>query len=157
MTFPSWGEVNDLSYRGGVVLSGVWGGGVGCGPVPGGWSCLGGIVDVSPQGQTTSPSPVTMWPISWCIWCHLPTDLNRVSDTRLWKHNLCSLRYAGGNKHESPLITPIKYLLDPCQPGLPEDFSIMASSKQMGQGKIIKNSLGTIATRCPAWTNCVRS
>ena len=35
-------------------------------------------------------SPVTMWPISWCIWCHLP-PVQWQNDRHLWKHNLRSL------------------------------------------------------------------
>ena len=108
-----WGEVNDLSFLGGggpiqeeVILSvgrggssvqegGQWpflpGGGCpvqeGDDPAWGRWSC--------PVGRHPSP-PVTMWPIPWCIWCHPPPW--GWTDRCFWKHNLRSLRYAGGNK-----------------------------------------------------------
>ena len=62
-----WGwKINDLSFLGG-------------GPVQG--------VDVPPPGpdylppRARPPPPVTMWPIPWCIWCHIPPDLNRVTHT----------------------------------------------------------------------------
>ena len=88
----------------GVVVSrwcGWWCPGVGGGV---GWVVVSRGRGSLPPDQDIHPSPpapdhlppVTMWPIPWCIWCHLP-PLNRVSVTRMWKHSLRSLRYAGGN------------------------------------------------------------
>ena len=73
LTLARWGEVVDL-----------W-------PWPGGgdWPLT--------LAKDVHPPPVTMWPIPRCIWCHLP-PVQWQNDRRLWKHNLRSLRYAGGNK-----------------------------------------------------------
>ena len=82
MTFPSWGWW--WSCLGGVVFLSGGGGGWSC-PV-GGEMVLSGGVDVpSPLDRTTAL--LTMWPIPWCIF-HTYPQLDRMSDTRLWKHNL---------------------------------------------------------------------
>ena len=101
-----------LGGGGRSMTSPSWGGG--------GWvSCPGGEVVVLSRGWCPPP-PVTMWPIPWSIWCRLPPpppsvtmrpipwyigchlpppELNRISDTSLWKHNHRSLRYTGGKNY----------------------------------------------------------
>ena len=50
----------------------------------------------SPQDRTTSPDHVT-YPIMHLMSHFLPPQMSQ-NDKRLWKHNLRSLRYAGGKK-----------------------------------------------------------
>ena len=120
---PRWGEggVVTWSQGGGRCCVLVWGGREVLWPGPGGggrremlwpgprgrevlWPGLGGgggiCCDLVPGGEGRCCDLVpggwgreVLWPLV------LPTShpLNRMSDTRLWKHNLRSLRYTGGN------------------------------------------------------------
>ena len=54
--------------------------------------------------QTPTPSPVTMWPIPWCVWCHLPPPVDRMTDT-CEKHNLRLLSYAAVTRETKCKIT----------------------------------------------------
>ena len=90
--------------REGVGGPGQGGGGPGqggCRSWSGGWRSWSGVEVLVREWRSWSGGclPLTMWLIPWCIWCYLP-PLNIVSDTLLWKHNLRSLRYAGGNKNK---------------------------------------------------------
>ena len=79
MTYPGgWGVGGEGGLvRGEVVWSGGWSGQ--------GAGLIRGEVNISPltrppalplirppPPRTSPPPPVTMWPIPWCIWCHLP-------------------------------------------------------------------------------------
>ena len=119
MTFPSWWgwAVNDLSFLGGVGVGGQWpflpgvGGWGGGGPVKGrGWMSPPPWTGPPPpqpdhpQGQTTSPCDHVTYPMMHLV-SSPPPDLDRVSGTCLWKHNLCLLHYVGSKKVPSILKT----------------------------------------------------
>ena len=88
------------------------GGGGGGGPVQGEVVVLSGGEGVmsSPPRADHLP-PVTMWSMTWCIWCHLP-PVQWQNDRRLWKPNLHSLSewYMLGSQPPHPQCRP-----PPCQ------------------------------------------